>query len=68
MYETVLERFPGWVLENFTEVHSRPQSPSFLSHVVGERGALDAAVTFRKFLTSGRACVEDKYNTAHAQK
>ena len=22
----------------------------------------------RKFLTSGRACVEDKYNTAHAQK
>ena len=41
MYETVLERFPGWVLENFTEVHSRPQSPSFLSHVVGKRGALD---------------------------
>ena len=25
--------------------HSRPQSPSFLSHVVGKRGALEAAVT-----------------------
>ena len=25
--------------------HSRPQSPSFLGHVVGKRGALEAAVT-----------------------
>ena len=36
--------------------HFRPQSPSFLGHVVGKRGALDAAVTdVRKFLTSCRA-------------
>ena len=26
-------------------LHSRPQSPSFLGHVVGKRGALEAAVT-----------------------
>ena len=44
--------------------HSRPQSPSFLGHVVGKRGALEAAV--RKFLTSGRAYAEVTNITAHA--
>ena len=37
-------------------VHSRPQSPSFLGHVVGKRRAL----------TSGRACAENTNTTAHA--
>ena len=44
--------------------HSRPQSLSFLSHVVGKRGALGAAVT--DFLTSGWACAEVTNITAHA--
>ena len=44
--------------------HSRPQSPSFLGHVVGKRGALGAAVT--DFLTSGCACAEVTNITAHA--
>ena len=44
--------------------HFRPQSPSFLGHVVGKRGALEAAA--RKFLTSGRACAELIIVTAHA--
>ena len=45
--------------------HSRPQSPSFLGHVVRKRGALDAAVT--GFLTSGRARVKVTNITAHAR-
>ena len=44
--------------------HSRPQSPSFLGHVVRKRGALEAAVT--DFLTSGRACAKVTNITAHA--
>ena len=44
--------------------HSRPQSPSFLGHVVRKRGALGAAVT--DFLTSGCACAEVTNITAHA--
>ena len=28
-------------------IHSRPQSPSFLGHVVGKRGALEACPTDR---------------------
>ena len=39
-------------------VHSRPQSPSFLSHVVGRRGALE---------TSGCAYAELTNITAHAR-
>ena len=34
-----------WDLRRSSWSHSRPQSPSFLGHVVGKRGALDAAVT-----------------------
>ena len=50
-----------------SEMHSRPQSPSFLGHVVGKRGALEAAVPdVRKFLTCGRTCAEVTNITAHA--
>ena len=33
------------LLQRIPHAHSRPQSPSFLGHVVGKRGALEAAVT-----------------------
>ena len=48
--------------------HSRPQSPSFLGHVVGKRGAKQPLPDVRKFLTSGRACAKVTNITANAHK
>ena len=52
-----------YVKNHRSTVHSRPQSPSFLGHVVRKRGALEAAVTI---LTSGCACAKVTNITAHA--
>ena len=47
--------------------HSRPQSPSFLGHLVLKRWALEAVVTeCPKFRTSGHECTEVTNITAHA--
>ena len=47
--------------------HSRPQSPSFLGHVVGKRGALEAAVTGCQKISDIRSRMCRSYNiTAHA--
>ena len=45
-------------------VHSRPQSPSFLGHVVGKRGALEAAVTGCQKISDirSRMCRSYKYH------
>ena len=41
--------------------HSRPQSPSFLGHVVGKRGALEAAVTGCQKISDIRSCMCRSY-------
>ena len=47
--------------------HSRPQSPSFLGHVVRKRGALEAAVTGCQKISDIRSRMCRSYNiTAHA--
>ena len=49
--------------------HSRPQSPSFLGHVVLKRWALEAVVTrCPKFRTSGDECAEVTNITARAHR
>ena len=53
--------FPPWSGER-----SRPQSPSFLDHVVGKRLWKQPLPDVRKLLTSGRACAEVTNITAHA--
>ena len=40
--------------------HSRPQSPSFLGHVVGKRGALEVAVTGRQKSSDFTRFVQEK--------
>ena len=44
--------------------HSRPQSPSFLGHVVRKRGALEAAVTGSQKISDirSRMCKSYKYH------
>ena len=46
------------------QIHSRPQSPSFLGHVVGKRGALEAAVTGCQKISDirSRMCKSYKYH------
>ena len=47
--------------------HSRPQSPSFLGHLVLKRWAVEAVVTeCSKFRTCGHECTEVTNITAHA--
>ena len=64
MLATVLE----W-LTDFLTGHSRPQSPSFLGHVVGKRGALEAAVTGCQKISDIRLrmCRSYKYHCSCSQ-
>ena len=50
--------------------HSRPQSPSFLGHVIGKRGALDAAVTGCQKISDIRLrmCKSYKYHCSCSQR
>ena len=47
-----------------SSAHSRPQSPSFLGHLVGKRGALEAAVTGCQKISDirSRMCRSYKYH------
>ena len=52
------------ILRQSRAMHSRPQSPSFLGHVVGKRGALEAAVTGCQKISDirSRMCKSYKYH------
>ena len=55
-------------MRNLHLTHSRPQSPSFIGHVVLKRGALEAAVTgcLKTLEIRSRMCVDVTNITAHA--
>ena len=52
------------LLQRIPHAHSRPQSPSFLGHVVGKRRALEAAVTGCQKISviRSRMCRSYKYH------
>ena len=55
---------PAFDRHGFVFSHSRPQSASFLGHVVGKRGALEAAVTGCQKISDirSRMCRRYKYH------